>query len=324
MVRAHDNRSNHIGGGATRHKEDATPCKGVGGIGPSPAGTGDPVKLKSADSADRVAPKDTAGLGNKGPAPSSLSEQELAKKREELKKRCEEEGVDVPDTPPDPPIWENPSCIEPLIQIGDGREYDLIKHFLRLDALITHYSIEARVCSDPTSARIAFVDATRLFHAFLKTALTLNAYRVTGTQQTHVLRVKGPTVGLGAKVQALRSPSPGSPQAEFVERVEELEWRFNTFADHCVRKAEGARPYIEDLRYACMNNIAVITRKDESLWIELSTKAYELANKISAVVNQLKRGRDQVMILEETDVRGDAVEPPREGPDDIPQKYNLQ
>jgi hypothetical protein len=56
----------------------------------------------------------------------------------------------------------------------------------------------------------------------------------------------------------------------------------------------------------------------------LSTKAYELANKISAVVNQLKRGRDQVMILEETDVRGDAVEPPREGPDDIPQKYNLQ
>jgi hypothetical protein len=128
---------------------------------------------------------------------------------------------------------------------------------------------------------------------------------------------------LSAKVQALRSPPFGSAVTNLINLVDWMEMCFGHSAIRFERNAVMAQSYIGDRRYAQSYNIPIVTQKDVSRLIKLSAKALEVASDLREAVNQLSRGKNQVMVVEETNVGWDTIKPQREGPDDIPPKQNL-
>jgi hypothetical protein len=127
----------------------------------------------------------------------------------------------------------------------------------------------------------------------IETAENLMEHRYGGVQYITVLELSGSTLGLGTKVQQLKQPRPGSPEALLIERLHHCECAFENAAT-----LFGKNARFEANRIAEYGNAQKPSRwfRDAERWETLRGKALKLMADLSAALNKLERGHRQVVI----------------------------
>jgi hypothetical protein len=195
--------------------------------------------------------------------------------------------------PPGPPPWQDPEIVGPLLESGDEREILLVECLIRRQYEMFEHLRGAVRRRDADDAVREFRGAEHLCRAVIKTAENLTEHRYGGIQHITVLELSGPTLGLGAKVQQLTQPQPGSPEALLIERLYHCESCFENAAT-----LFGKNASFEVNRIAEYGNLQKPSRwfRDAERWDTLRGKALKLMAALSAALNKLERGHRQVVI----------------------------
>jgi hypothetical protein len=197
------------------------------------------------------------------------------------------------DMPVIPPPWPDPQIVEPLLESGDEREILLVECLIRRQNEMFEHLRGAVRRRDADDAVREFRGAEHLCRAVIKTAENLMERRYGGVQWMTVLELSGPTLGLGAKVQQLTQPQPGSPEALLIERLHDCESCFENAAT-----LFGKNASFEANRIAEYGNLKKPSQwfRDAERWETLRGKALKLMADLSAALNKLERGHRQVVI----------------------------
>jgi len=195
--------------------------------------------------------------------------------------------------PPGPPPWQDPQIVEPLLESGDEREILLVECLIRREHEMFDHLRGAVGRRDADDAVREFRGAEHLCRAVIKTAENLMEHRYGGVQHITVLELSGSTLGLGTKVQQLKQPRPGSPEALLIERLHHCECAFENAAT-----LFGKNARFEANRIAEYGNAQKPSRwfRDAERWETIRGKALKLMADLSAALNKLERGHRQVVI----------------------------
>ncbi len=194
--------------------------------------------------------------------------------------------------------WDDPEYLEIFLVSDDKRERDLVSRLIEVQYRMDGYLDRAKGSEYVSEASAAFTHARGLSRESTNIVKALIAYRNDGISIVH--QVPGlRRVGLGAKLQKLRTPAKESREALLIERLQASAYDYRDIGRHFARMAGGTRYEAENdcaIRRARINGLPIPTYKNADLWDGLSVKAFRTMNAISEVSMILERGGRKVEI----------------------------
>jgi len=209
--------------------------------------------------------------------------------------------IELPDTGPPVPMWENESSVGGLLATNAPRERELASDFLHLADQIAKALNRSRSKDRASEARKEFVRASRLVTSFLRAATTLHGFRSGGTQRIVRAVIDPSSIGAGAKLEALRHPKLSEADESFILWIDDLLHEMRRVTRHFERNALGTRASIGDIALrdrAIINNLPVASENEAMLWDALVCPALSLTTKIGAALEKFERDRRQVIVTE--------------------------
>ena len=156
-------------------------------------------------------------------------------------------------------------------------------------------------CRNSDEARMEFRGAANLFRALIKTAENLVEHRYGGVQEIIVVEFV-PRVGMANKIQQLKLPKPGSPEALLVEHLQHIESLLEDTVSQFGERVRSALDQISDYQ-----NMAKPSRwfRDAECFEDIRGEALKLMGALSAQVNTLERGHRQVVVKKRKSLNSD-------------------
>ena len=213
-----------------------------------------------------------------------------------------EESIDIPDTGPSHPNWLYPKVVDGLLVTGDEHERELVERLLHA----CYHSLgclELAVHSkEGLKAKSHFNSALVLAKGGAKAARNLVAHRCKGLQYVTKIVVKGPSLGLGAKIQQSLNPAKDTPEARLAEEVRDVASTFEQVSERFITEArliERFQPGPVDRDFAKVRGDYLPTLGDAKIFRALSVRALATAIELDEVVINLSRSRRQTMVVED-------------------------
>ena len=193
------------------------------------------------------------------------------------------------------PNWNIPEIIAALLETDSERERRLVECIVQYQWAMYGHLDGALEAERAVGAAREFAVARDLSRIVLETIENLVRHRKGGVQKVMTLHPSGPRIGLAAKVEQLRRPKTGSPEARLVERVEHMEAAFYEVANRFHQNARGLRDTIRQVEPV---GVPAHWAKDLERWEELRLKALHIMTAVSDLVNRLERGGRQIVVTQ--------------------------
>lgn len=176
----------------------------------------------------------------KGPGTSSTTKSEDC---------IEDLSIELDDTGPTQPEWQAPAAIESFLEEGDPTERLIVEKILYLrHQMCAHLDRTVRMKSTASAAARELDLAFGYLDECLLLAGSLVEWRERRLGKAVKINLRGPAVGLGAKIESILRP-PEGPAQRLVAAILELAEDLGDVARRLAKEARDLRSYIGDVVY---------------------------------------------------------------------------
>lgn len=199
------------------------------------------------------------------------------------------------------PLWAHPSIIECNLSIGDSVETNLVRAILRLHDSCAREMERAFRYESPFVARSQLKSAASLTRDVMASIKELVAYRA--ALEPKVRLRESIRVGQKAKLKALLAPDDGSPQAELVQRIEDISEDWDRVASLCERESDRLKRAVENPSYEwgrISAGRAPTKEQDARAWRDLTIFAIKERGWIAREWAKIERSYARAVIVYES------------------------